>query len=155
MSANNRSVISPVITIPKRHHLRNEIRRTHRRIHHAIDPVCGSSRDPGVAAAGTTPRTRAPVVAKPAPAAISQLVHRYLVAAPSDRPNVPDLPWHKLDVHSIHALFVKQQPAPASRLASELFLRSHLSAPDSLTTSQLRSASVAVFFFQFTQALDV
>src|ERR1051326_2944693 len=83
--------------------------------------VCNSSHDPGVAAAGTTYRTLVPVVARPAPTAISLLVHRHRVADPSDRTTVVDTRHHKRAVHSIHALFVKQQLVRVSRLASELF----------------------------------
>src|ERR1051326_4490686 len=83
--------------------------------------VCDSSHDPGVAAAGTTYRTLVPVVAKPAPTAILLLVHRHRGAARSDRPSVLAQRHHKRAVHSIHVLFVKQQPAHASQLASELF----------------------------------
>ena len=80
-----------------------------------MDALVVPTMAPGVANAGTTYRSLAPVVARPAPAATSRLVHRRLVAARSDRPSVADRRPHKRAVHSTHALFAKLQPAPLRR----------------------------------------
>src|ERR1041384_2413146 len=80
-----------------------------------------------------------PVVARPAPAAISRLVLQRLVVARSNRPNVADRRRQKCAAHSIHARLQNHNQS-ALRRQLQSFLAITSSALDSPVTGLLTFA---------------